>query len=570
MKYIRNLRIKTKIGGMLGLSIVFLLIIGITGYLVMDKMASNARAMYEETLIPNSLVEGLLFGNSQMDSLQLELLLAKDEAIIKQIQDQIVQTRDKNQATRKTLEQITLSPRAQEQYKNFIDLIPKNNEAKKKVDDLAVANQKEAAHKEYVNSFKPIRAEMIKSLENVVKFNEEDAKVFYEKSIESSKMATSIIVVATLLAVILCSLIGYGIANMITRPVRSIQQLMAKAQDGDLTVNAAYQSKDEIGLLSKDFNGMIGSLREIIAKIVLESQNLSASSEQLAASSEQSTQTTHHVVAAIQDIAGGADQQLQSTTESVRAMEEMATGINRIAEFSGNVSAMSMEASKEAEEGNISIQKAMSQMDLIRESVNDSSKVVNQLGTRSNEIGQIVDVITDISMQTNLLALNAAIEAARAGEHGRGFVVVADEVRKLAEQSRQSAEQIAEIIQQIQGETRSAVIAMEKGSREVEQGTVIMQEAGEAFRNILNAVQQVAYQMQEVSAASEEMSAGTEEITASLHDMSSITEAAFSKTESVAAASEEQLATMEEIAESVNALTRMAQELHEITLRFKS
>ncbi|GAA4830830.1 methyl-accepting chemotaxis protein [Paenibacillus vulneris] len=570
MKFIQNLRIKTKIGGMLGLSIVFLLIIGITGYFVMDKMANNARVMYEETLIPNSLVEGLLFGNSQMDSLQLELLLAKDEAIIKQIQQQITQTRDKNQAIRKNLEQITLSPRAQEQYQHFVDLIPKNNDAKKKVDELAVANQKEAAHKEYVNSFKPIRAEMIQSLENVVKYNEEDAKIFYDKSIESSKVATSIIIVVTVLAVVLCSLIGYGVANMITRPVRSIQQLMAKAQDGDLTVNATYQSKDEIGLLSKDFNGMIASLREIIAKIVYESQNLSASSEQLAASSEQSAQTTHHVVAAIQDIAGGADQQMQSTTESVRAMEEMATGINRIAEFSGNVSAMSMEASKEAEEGNISIQKAMSQMDMIRESVSDSAKVVNQLGKRSDEIGQIVDVITDISMQTNLLALNAAIEAARAGEHGRGFVVVADEVRKLAEQSRQSAEQIAEIIQQIQGETRSAVIAMEKGSKEVEHGTVIMQEAGEAFRNIMNAVQQVAYQMQEVSAASEQMSAGTEEITASLHDMSSITEAAFSKTESVAAASEQQLATMEEISESVNALTRMAQELHEMTLRFKS
>ncbi|MBE1442660.1 methyl-accepting chemotaxis protein [Paenibacillus sp. OAS669] len=570
MKFIQNLRIKTKIGGMLGLSIVFLLIIGITGYFVMDKMANNARVMYEETLIPNSLVEGLLFGNSQMDSLQLELLLAKDEAIIKQIQQQITQTRDKNQAIRKNLEQITLSPRAQEQYQHFVDLIPKNNDAKKKVDELAVANQKEAAHKEYVNSFKPIRAEMIQSLENVVKYNEEDAKIFYDKSIESSKVATSIIIVVTVLAVVLCSLIGYGVANMITRPVRSIQQLMAKAQDGDLTVNATYQSKDEIGLLSKDFNGMIASLREIIAKIVFESQNLSASSEQLAASSEQSAQTTHHVVAAIQDIAGGADQQMQSTTESVRAMEEMATGINRIAEFSGNVSAMSMEASKEAEEGNISIQKAMSQMDMIRESVSDSAKVVNQLGKRSDEIGQIVDVITDISMQTNLLALNAAIEAARAGEHGRGFVVVADEVRKLAEQSRQSAEQIAEIIQQIQGETRSAVIAMEKGSKEVEHGTVIMQEAGEAFRNIMNAVQQVAYQMQEVSAASEQMSAGTEEITASLHDMSSITEAAFSKTESVAAASEQQLATMEEISESVNALTRMAQELHEMTLRFKS
>lgn len=570
MKYIQNLRIKTKIGGMLGLSVIFLLVIGITGFFVMNKMASNARAMYEETLIPNSLVEGLLFGNSQIDALQLELLLAKDEAIIKQIQQQIVQTRDRNQVIRKSLEQITLSSRAQEQYQNFIDLIPKNNEAKKKVDDLAVANQKEAAHKEYVNSFKPIRAEMIKSLEDVVKFNEDDAKIFYEKSLQSSKLATSIIVVVTLLAVILCSLIGYGISNMITRPVRTIQQLMAKAQDGDLTVNATYQSKDEIGLLSKDFNGMITSLREIIVKIVLESQNLSASSEQLAASSEQSSQTTHHVVAAIQDIAGGADQQMQSSIESVRAMEEMATGVNRIAEFSGNVSAMSMEASKEAQKGNISIQKAMSQMELIRESVNDSTKVVNQLGIRSHEIGQIVDVITDISMQTNLLALNAAIEAARAGEHGRGFAVVADEVRKLAEQSRQSAEQIVVIIQQIQGETRSAVVAMEKGSIEVEQGTVIMKEAGEAFRNIMNGVQQVAYQIEEVSAASQQMSAGTEEITASLHDMNSITKAAFSKTESVAAASEQQLATMVEVSESVNALTRMAQELHDMTLRFKS
>lgn len=570
MKLIHHLRIRTKIWGMLGLSIVFLLIIGISGYIAMNKMAGNARAVYEDTLLPNSLVESLLFGNSQVDSLQLELLLAKDEAIIKQIQQQIAQTREKNQAVRKALEEITLSPRAQEQYKNFVDLIPKNNEAKKKVDDLAVANQKEAAHKEYVNSFKPIRAEMIKSLENVVAFNTEDAKQFYEKSIQSSRSATTIIVVVTLLAVVLCSLIGYAISNMITQPIRSMQLLMAKAQDGDLTVSGTYQSKDEIGLLTKDFNSMIAGLKEIIAKISLESQNLSASSQQLLASSEQSSQSTHQVVMAIQQIAVGADQQLQSTTESVRAMEEMATGVNRIAEFSGNVSAMSAEASREAEEGNTSIQKAVAQMDAIRSSVNDSAKVVNQLGVRSHEIGQIVDVITDISVQTNLLALNAAIEAARAGEHGRGFVVVADEVRKLAEQSRQSAERIANIIQQIQAETKSAVVAMEKGSKEVENGTVIMQEAGDAFRNILHAVQQVAYQMQEVSASSEQMSAGTEQITASLHDMKSITESAFSMTESVAAASEEQLATMEEISDSVHALTRMAQELHEITLRFKS
>ncbi|NEN81920.1 methyl-accepting chemotaxis protein [Paenibacillus elgii] len=570
MQFLQNVKIRPKILGLLGLAIVFLLVIGITGYVVMKTMGNNARAMYEEKLVPNTLVEALLFGNSQMDSLQLEMLLTKDEAFIKQIQQQITQTRDKNQAVRKQLEQLPLSERAQEQYQAFINLIPKNNEAKKKVDALAVANNKEEAYKEYVTSFKPIRAEMIKNLENVVKYNEEDAKVFYEKSIQSSKFATTVIVVVTLLAVLLCSLIGYGIASMITRPIRHIQQLMAQAQDGDLTVSGTYRSRDEIGLLTNDFNGMIAGLRALIVKISMEAQNLSASSEQLLASSEQSTQSTNQVVHAIQEIAGGADQQYQSTTESVRAMEEMATGINRIAEFSSNVSTMSVEASKEAAEGNKSIQNAVSQMDLIRTSVSESAQMVNQLGIRSQEIGQIVDVITDISAQTNLLALNAAIEAARAGEHGRGFAVVADEVRKLAEQSRQSAEQISGIIKQIQSETKTAVVAMDKGNREVENGTVVMKEAGEAFRNILVAVQEVANQMQEVSAASEEMSAGTEQITASLHQMKSISEAAFSRTESVAAASEEQLATMEEISDAVNALTKMAQEMHDITLRFKS
>jgi len=570
MSYIRNLKVRTKFFGILGLAITLMLVIGISGFVVMQSMGKNARAMYEEKMIPNSLIEALLFGNSQMDALQLELLLAKDESIIKQIQQQITQTREKNQATRKKLEQITLSPRAQEQYKKFIDLIPKNNEAKKKVDELAVANQKEEAHKEYVNAFKPIRAEMIKSLETVVQYNTEDAKAFYEESIQSSKSATAIMIIVTLITILLCSTLGYVIANMITRPIHSIQQWMAKAQDGDMTVQGDYLSSDEIGLLTKDFNRMIAGLREIIVKIGMESQNLSASSQQLLASSEQSSESTNQVVLAIQEIASGADSQLQSTTESVRAMEEMAIGINRIADFSGSVSSMSMDASKEAEEGNIAIQKAVEQMEMIRTSVNDSALLVNQLGNRSNEIGKIVDVITDISSQTNLLALNAAIEAARAGEHGRGFVVVAGQVRKLAEQSRQSAEQISAIVRQIQNETTHAVIAMEKGSKEVESGSVIVREAGEAFHNIMHAVQEVANQMQEVSASSEQMSAGSEQITASLQEMENITKATFAKTESVAAASEEQLATMEEISSAVQALTNMAYELHEITLRFKS
>jgi methyl-accepting chemotaxis protein len=315
---------------------------------------------------------------------------------------------------------------------------------------------------------------------------------------------------------------------------------------------------------------MIDGLREVIVKISIESQSLSASSEQLLASSEQSNQTINQVVSAIQAIASGADAQLQSTEESAKAMEEMAEGIKRIADSSSEVSETSIEASKQANEGNQAIQKAIDQMDLIRASVSDSSQLVKQLGARSQEIGQIVDAITEISAQTNLLALNAAIEAARAGEHGRGFAVVADEVRKLAEQSRQSAEQIVTIIRHVQMETDHAIVSMDRGDQEVRTGTVIMQEAGEAFRKIIHAVQEVADQIQEVSAASEEMSASTQQVAASLQNMKSIAHVASSNTESVAASSEEQLATMEEISSAVDALTKMSQDLFDITQRFKS
>ncbi|WP_158302007.1 methyl-accepting chemotaxis protein [Paenibacillus mesophilus] len=570
MHYIKNLKIRTKIFSMLGLAILFLFAIGTIGTVAMQSMGNNARAMYEKKLIPNGMIDKLLFGNSQIDLYQTELLVTKDENLIKQIQKQIADAKATNQATRKELEQIELSERAQAEYKKFLDLIPKSNEARKKVDDLVAANNIAAAYEAYAVSFKPVRAEMIDALGLVVKYNEEDAKSFYENSIASFRNATTVIILIAVSAIVVCSAAGYLITSFITRPVHHIQQLMARAQEGDLTVRGSYRSKDEIGLLTTDFNQMIDGLREVIVKISLESQSLSASSEQLLASSEQSNQTINQVVSAIQAIASGADAQLQSTEESARAMEEMAEGIKRIADSASEVSETSVEASKQANDGNIAIQKAIDQMDLIRASVSDSAQVVKQLGARSREIGQIVDAITDISAQTNLLALNAAIEAARAGEHGRGFAVVADQVRKLAEQSRQSAEQIVTIIRQVQIETDHAIVTMDRGDQEVRNGTVVMHEAGEAFRKILHAVQEVADQIQEVSAASEQMSASTQQVAASLQNMKSIANVAFSNTESVAASSEEQLATMEEISSAVDALTKMSQDLFDITQRFKS
>ncbi|MGO4119067.1 methyl-accepting chemotaxis protein, partial [Rhizobium ruizarguesonis] len=132
----------------------------------------------------------------------------------------------------------------------------------------------------------------------------------------------------------------------------------------------------------------------------------------------------------------------------------------QIAAKANSVADISLQASELAQAGNQSVQTTSSQMNAIHSTMNELAHVVKGLGERSTEIGQIIEVITDIADRTNLLALNAAIEASRAGESGRGFAVVAAEVRKLAEQSQASAEQIALLIQAIQQETAKAVSTM--------------------------------------------------------------------------------------------------------------
>jgi len=162
-------------------------------------------------------------------------------------------------------------------------------------------------------------------------------------------------------------------------------------------------------------------------------------------------------------------------------------------------------------------------MQRIRSSVQATAKRIKALGDRSLEISEIVNVINDITEQTNLLALNAAIEAARAGEAGRGFAVVADEVRKLAEHSRNATKDIAALIKAIQAETNDAVVVMEEGTKEVEIGAKLADQAGRALDAISSVVRQSAELVQEISLASKQQVRGTEGVANAMQIISNIT-----------------------------------------------
>ena len=194
----------------------------------------------------------------------------------------------------------------------------------------------------------------------------------------------------------------------------------------------------------------------------------------------------------------------------------MSASIQQVAANTNLAAGRSAQSAEMAKEGENSVEKAVSQMSKIEQTVNNSASVVAKLGERSKEIGQIVDTISGIAGQTNLLALNAAIEAARAGEQGRGFAVVAEEVRKLAEQSQEAAKQIAILIGEIQGDTDKAVVAMNEGTREVKVGAEVVDDAGKAFGQIADLVTQVSEQVKEISAEIQQMASGGQQIVSSV------------------------------------------------------
>ncbi|RKP51564.1 methyl-accepting chemotaxis protein [Cohnella endophytica] len=374
----------------------------------------------------------------------------------------------------------------------------------------------------------------------------------------------------TILAFILAIAIGYFISRVISKPIVAIAEVAERIASGDLTAkDVTLKRKDEIGLLAVSFKQMTDNLRNLVRQISMSSEHVASSSEELTASAEQSSQTSETITLNIQGVTGNAEMQSQNVGESVQAMNEMSSGVQQIASNALMTSALSIETAQKAMEGNQTIQLTVKQMDAIHQTMNHLAKAVTEMEQRSDEIEQMVELISEIAAQTNLLSLNAAIEAARAGEQGHGFAVVATEVRKLAEQSAQSAGQIAEVVATIKNSTQLVVKSTELGVKEVSEGIQAVHAAGKLFGEIKINIDEVSDQVQEISAASQQISASTEQVVHSIENISEGSKNVAEESKKIAASTEEQLASMEEIASSASSLSRMAEELRDIVARFK-
>lgn len=385
------------------------------------------------------------------------------------------------------------------------------------------------------------------------------------------KEITAIIVLNITLILITLFFTYWFSRKKIVQPLENIISRLKEmaSSGGDLTQKIQIESNDEIGVLATVVNSMLDNMRQLIKQISQTSEQVAAAAEELTASSEQSAQVTEQVAETITKVAAGSEVQVVAVNEANTIIQQMTEEIQQVTEKTNTMSNISHQTQAAAQDGSHAVAKAVAQMASISDEVNHSAQVVKKLGERSIEIGIIVETISGIAGQTNLLALNAAIEAARAGEQGRGFAVVAEEVRKLAEQSQNATKEITLLIGDIQGETQKAVIAMGKGTHEVEIGTEVVTLAGKAFDHIAKLVNQFSAQVQEIGVSIQQMARGSDQVISTMHNINQIAKNTAGQTQSVSAATEEQAASMEEIASSSQNLANMAEDLNNAVNKFK-
>lgn len=368
-------------------------------------------------------------------------------------------------------------------------------------------------------------------------------------------------------------LITIPIIRNLSRSMQTLNDAATRISKGDLSelVKFDQQSRypDEIDSLAEAINHMLENLRELVSHLQKTAGHIASSANTLSAAAENVSATNTEVAGNVGNIARSAELQNELVGKASGLMTDIAAGVEKSSAAAEAAARAVAETHTAAATGTEVANLAVEKLHQIFERVESASERVFAFGEKSQAIGKIVDVITQISQRTNLLALNATIEAARAGEYGRGFAVVADEVRKLAESAGRSADQITELLSDLRDDSDQAVSGMSESTRDLQASREDLASIIQSLDGILTAALRGAEKAEQIARSSTGQMQGSQEMVQAITHISDLARQNAMSTEDVQSSTRNQTVVMERLSSSALELSNISLELEDVVSRFQ-
>ena len=563
-----NIKVNVKILIMVVIAVVGMAIIGIRGAVSINEGHEQMQQMYD---VQMKSVELLGNAESKMRTIQVRSMqVIADPTRLTELSK--AQQKDISEMEAILQEYATLA-KMDGSADGLDEMLGYWDSFKKSMPAVMTAVQQggtQAGIDEYNRKGKDDTVKLRDSLNSMTNITKEKAKAANEAAIESGRSSMMVMLITTIVCVLLLLAFSYKLINSIRDALNIMVHVCDKLSSGNFIVRTEpSQRKDELGDVHRALYDMTLKIGDLLKEVSKTTEQMAAASQQLNSSSMESANAATSVAQSVADAASVVVQQQTAVTNGTDSVASISQSVKSISQETEEISQEADQAAKKAEAGNLVVEKSVNQIHSVEEKVRTTARLVDELGARSQEIGAIVDTISDLAGQTNLLALNAAIEAARAGEQGRGFAVVAEEVRKLAEQSATAAQQIADLIGRIQDDTSKAVASMDSDRQAVVQGAESVEGLRQVFEEINGLVIDVAGKIESMSDSIQHVADQSSEITNHMEQIDTGAAKVADNMQSISAATEEQSASAQEIASASDSLARQAQDVQEKLQKFK-
>ncbi|CAM3893913.1 methyl-accepting chemotaxis protein [Mesobacillus thioparans] len=382
-----------------------------------------------------------------------------------------------------------------------------------------------------------------------------DPSELVSRSTYSTAIAGTLISIGCLVFIII-------LFKRVFKQIDRLTDATQKIVSGDLSVDLASDSSDEIGKLTSHFDAMISQLRLLVAQCQDNTQVLHDSARKLFQSSQVHEKESERIKASILQVSAGSEQQQGHSIVLSDIVDNMVRRISEIAELANMIETMSTSNAVKSEEGQAIISETSQQVGRMDQITKQAAEDAESLAEQTNKIDEIVNIISGIANQTNLLALNAAIEAARAGDQGKGFAVVAGEVRLLAEQSLQASRQIQETIEVVRSDIKKMVEVMSGGSLEVQKGSRLFGNVQMQYDEMRDGILSIQAEIGTISQYAADLNQETDKLLAMNDETNAILQTNAAGIAEMAAGFENQGETVRELTSTAENLTQVSSVLN--------